>query len=191
MAEKGPPAKSRELALFLAKDPDTVEAVTAIIEAVVAHGKYRIPPEERQDIVQQSLTHLWVQVLDPDFRLRKTLACAAAFTAQCRCVDWWRRRHPTEAIPPGLPDPARRPDETTDDNERRRLATLIKERLSPACRSLLDWIFGQELSYADVASRTGRKPGTLRGEMFTCIKKAREIHDELTGGGPGRKRGHR
>jgi RNA polymerase sigma factor (sigma-70 family) len=183
MVETGPPAKSQELALFLAGDPATVAAVRKVIESVVSQRRYGIPSSERQDVVQHTLADLCRQIRKEEFRLRKGLACLAGFLAQCRCVDWFRRRHLTEPVPEGMPDTRDCPEDVVSRNEIEALATKIMRALPPACRWLMEMVIGQELTYAEVAAMTGRSQGALRVEMCTCLKKARVIHKALTDGG--------
>jgi RNA polymerase sigma factor (sigma-70 family) len=182
MAKTGPPAKSQELALFLAGDPATVAAVRKVVESVVSQRRYGIPSAERQDLVQHALADLCRQISKEGFRLRKGLACLAGFLAQCRCVDWFRRRHPAEPIPDEVPDTRECQEDVISRNEIEVLATRIMRALPPACRWLMEMVIGQELSYAEVAAMTGRSQGALRVEMCTCLKKARVIHKALTDG---------
>lgn len=186
MEEHGPPAKSIEIELFLAGDPATVASVRKIIDSVVSHRKYGIPRGERPDIAQQTLADLCRAARKPGFRLAKALACLAAYMAHCRCVDWLRGREQLEAIPDGLPDTARRPDETILLMDDRDLTTKIMKRLPPACQWLMVMVIGLEMPYAEVSAMSGRSEGALRVQMWSCLRKARKIHQALDGGSGGR-----
>jgi DNA-directed RNA polymerase specialized sigma24 family protein len=189
MNEPGPPPKGDEVELFLAGDAATIASVRKIIESVVSHRKYGIPRNERPDIVQQALADLCRAARKPGFRLLKTLACLVSYLAHCRCVDWWRERQETEALPEGLADTARRPDEMillTDDRE---LTTRIMKRLPPGCYWLMVMVLGLEIPYAEVSTMTGRSEGALRVQMWSCVRKARKVHQMLNGGRPGRAPG--
>jgi len=188
MSNDDPPAKSREIELFLAGDPSTVASVRKIIESVVSHKKYGIPRGERPDIVQQTLADLCRAARKPDYVV-KTLPCLAAYMAHCRCVDWLRKQRERrfrglEPVPDGLVDPKPGPDQqilVTDDVL---ITTRIMERLPPACRWLMEMVIGLDIPYADVAAMTGRSEGALRVQMWSCIRKARKIHQDLNGGPP-------
>jgi DNA-directed RNA polymerase specialized sigma24 family protein len=186
MSNDDPPAKSREIELFLAGDPSTVASVRKIIESVVSHRKYGIPRNERPDIVQQTLADLCRTARKPDY-IVKTLPCLVASMAHCRCVDWLRnvrerRLQGMEPLPDGMVDPGPGPDRQillTDDVM---ITTRIMERLPPACRWLMEMVIGLDIPYADVAAMTGRSEGALRVQMWSCIRKARKIHQSLDGG---------
>ncbi|HET8945379.1 MAG TPA: sigma-70 family RNA polymerase sigma factor [Candidatus Polarisedimenticolia bacterium] len=183
MDEQEPPAKSREIELFLAGDPATVASVRKIAESVVSHKKYGIPRSDRPDIVQQTLADLCRAARKPGY-IVKTLPCLVAYMAHCRCVDWLRKLQPMEVIPAGVVDPGPGPDKQillTDDAI---LTTKIMERLPPACRWLMEMVIGLDIPYADVAGMTGRSEGALRVQMWSCIRKARKIHQSLDGGPP-------
>jgi DNA-directed RNA polymerase specialized sigma24 family protein len=183
MSEQDPPAKPSEIELFLAGDPTTIASVRKIIDSVISHRKYGIPRSERQDLAQQTLADLCRVARKPGFLVVKTLSCLVAYMAHCRCVDWLRKRQDLEAIPAGYADTAGSDKQiritTTDD-----LTTKIMEKLPPACRWLMEMVIGLDIPYADVAAMTGRSEGALRVQMWTCLKKARKIHQNLDGGPP-------
>jgi RNA polymerase sigma-70 factor (ECF subfamily) len=160
---------------ILEGDATALEAARRVVQAVARYGGYGIPAADRADIVQQTLLDACAALAKPDFRLRHSLGRLLRTLAHRRCVDWVRRRRPTDPIGDDLVDPDRGAEAHLLDNERRRLATWIVGELDPPCRELIRLHVYENLSYAEIAARTGRSPGALRVEMCTCLKKARAL----------------
>lgn len=170
---------------FLAGDQAAMAEARRAAEIVVHLGGHGIPAGEREDIVQQALLETYEALLADGFELHKGLACFVRKVAQRRCLDWKRRKKDTVEVSDDLRDESTGPDGHAIRNERQLEATLVMEKLPPACRRLIEMHVVRQLPYGVIAALTGRTEVALRQEMFACIKKARRILDELRGNSRG------
>lgn len=148
--------------------------------AMVVRIYHPIPASEQADIVQTVLAHACQAMAKPDFVLQKDLGAFIRTLAHRSCINWLRKPPPHVTVPIDRPSLSPLPDERMIANERQDLATQILERLAPTCRELIQKHVYEGLSYAEIAATTGRTEGALRVEMCKCLKKAKELAQELS-----------
>jgi DNA-directed RNA polymerase specialized sigma24 family protein len=78
--------------------PEAVNEVRQRVERIVAFRGYRIPTEEKRDLVQEVMTQLWSAVNRADFDAGGGFWGFVEVVTARRCVDWLRRRRPETAM---------------------------------------------------------------------------------------------
>ena len=179
---------------FLGGAPAAASQVRRRVERIVAFRGYRIPAEEKKDLVQEVMTQLWSSVRRAGFDADRGFWGFVEVLAARRCIDWLRRRRPETALPAAAEAEAAG-DGPLDEvlaRERARLAAAALDRLDEPCRELIRQHVGQDRSYSELAGLLGASEGALRIRMFRCIRRARRIlaeADEERGGGRRAARG--
>ncbi len=133
----------------------------------VLFARYRIPPQDTEDILQQALLALIYQrqeIRDPEAWLLGTL--------RNKCKLYWRaqRRKLYESVDAAvlelMAEPLPPDQERTD--LRRDLANAI-ERLPERCRSLLALRYRQGYEPPELAERLGYSPASINKITTRCI----------------------
>lgn len=170
-----PEGEAELLRRFLAGDTATCRTVALWARRVVRCKGYRVPPHEREEVVQQALISVWKSAGREGFSLRTGLRAFVRKVALARCIDWMRRRRATAELPASLPDPRPAPDETlAQEREAERVVQALR-RLDPSCQEIIRLHFFEELPYLQIAARMGRAEATMRVRMFHCIKELRRL----------------
>jgi RNA polymerase sigma-70 factor (ECF subfamily) len=165
----------RTLRAFLAGEPAAVRQVERWAWEIVYFRWGSIPPEEREDVVQDAVAGVWRAVTRPGFRLRTHLRALVRRVAAARCIDRMRRRRPTATLDPALADPAPGPyDRVLRDDERARLRWAVQS-LDERCRELIREHFFEDVDYTQMAERRQRAESTIRVHMFNCMKAIRRL----------------
>lgn len=130
-------------------------------------SRYRIPPEDTEDILQESLLALiyqWQKIRDPEAWLFGTL--------RNRCLIYWRdRRHKLydsvdTAVLDWIANPT--PPEQEGEDLARDLTTVI-DRLPDRCRSLLKLRYRLGYEPPEVAERLGYRPASIGKVTTRCL----------------------
>jgi RNA polymerase sigma factor (sigma-70 family) len=165
---------------FVGGESDAVTQVTAIARRVVAEHAYSIPYDERQDIVQETVLHVYRAVTRTGFELRQELEAIVRSITYRRCIDWKRTRRITVPLEPTVHDRAsKRSDDVLLDKETLARGRQVLDRLGDSCRQLIRLRACQELTYRAIAQRLDRSEGALRNQMYKCLRRARALLDEL------------
>lgn len=144
---------------------DLLERIEPRLKTVLA--RYRIPPEDAEDLLQQSLlAYLYKQdsVHDPAAWLTGTL--------RNRCLMYWRsrRRRLYEAVDTsileGVAEP-RRPSQENGDLSRD--LEKVVARLPDRCRSLLQLRYRLGCEPPEAARRLGYSPSGIYKIMDRCL----------------------
>lgn len=128
---------------------------------------YRIPPEDAEDLLQQSLLALlyhWGTVRDPDSWLLGTL--------RRQCLMYWRRhrRRIYSAVDSALLELLSRP--ASPSQERDEMLSDLAEmigRLPPRCRSLIELRFRLGYEPGEVASLMGYRLSSVAKVTNRCL----------------------
>jgi len=130
-------------------------------------GRFRIPPEDADDLVQQALLQFVrkrSQIQSPEPWLR------GAVKNECRMYWRGRSRKLTVAVDQGVLDVMA--GGTADDPERAILRRGLSRWLAALpwnCRSLLQLRYGMELNVREVAKRTGYRPASVDKVTKRCL----------------------
>jgi RNA polymerase sigma factor (sigma-70 family) len=130
-------------------------------------ARYRIPPQDTEDILQQALlalTYRWQGIRDPEAWLLGTV--------KNRCLLYWRdrRRRLYEVVDSTVLDwiSAPMPPEQEHADLARDLSTVI-ERLPERCQSLLLLRYRLGYEAAEVAERLGYSPTSMSKITTRCL----------------------
>lgn len=129
--------------------------------------RYRIPPDDTEDIVQQALLALlyrWGTVRDPQAWLIGTV--------KNKCLLYWRdqRRRLYDSVDSTVLEWIARPSspEQEDDDVRRDLEAVI-ETLPNRCRSLLSLRYGLGYEPPEIAARLGYSASSMSKITTRCL----------------------
>ena len=128
---------------------------------------YRIPTEDAQDVVQQTmlaLVYQWEKVRDPE--------CWVLGTLRRNCLMYWRtqRRRLYQSVDATLLEWLSEP--VPPDQERAALFSdlaNLMERLPPRCRSLLKLRFGLGYEPPEVAEKMGYRVSSIGKITTRCL----------------------
>ncbi len=173
---KGPvPEQEPLLRRFLVGDAAAYRTVERWASEVIRYRLYRIPREEREDILQLAVTAVWRSASRSGFELRKGLRPFVRTVALRRCVEWLRRYRPAKELDDTAPDPRPGPLETLEQgDEQARLVSAIR-KLDDRCREIVRLHFFENLGYAAIAVQFERAEATMRVHMFNCMKALRRL----------------
>jgi RNA polymerase sigma factor (sigma-70 family) len=160
-------------------EPAAVARVESLVERVVRYRGYYIPASDRADLVQEVLLDVWQAIHEKGFALSKNLDALARSVAYRSCVDWVRRRRPTESVDPDAPDETQRPDREVLAREQVQLGRQVLKELRPPCRELFGHFVAGGSTYREIADRQGRTEGAVRTQMAQCLKEARDLLDRI------------
>ena len=158
---------------------DFLEKLRPRLKALFA--RYRIPPQDTEDILQQALLALvyqWQSVRDAEAWLLGTL--------RNRCLLYWRdsRRKVYESVDAAvlewMADPLKPAQEGADLT--RDLAAIL-ERLPSRCRSVLELRYYFGYDPPEVAERMGYSPTSISKVTNRCLA---ALMRQLTAAGIGR-----
>jgi len=150
-------------------------------------SRFRLPPEDAEDILQQSfldLVYKQNQVYNPE-------AWVVA-TVRNRCIMYWRkrRRQIWDAVDSAMLELVAKPEVAEQPQVAlRRDLERILERLPQRCRSVLVLRYGLGYRSQEVAELLGYQPSSIRKVTSRCIAAlTRELVDsgfeELEGHSP-------
>ncbi len=169
--------RDETLRRLLLGDADAVARVGALLRLMVGERGHFIPPDQRDDVIQEAMLDLWRAIVRPDFTLRHGLDAFVRIVAHRRCLDWMRRRRDTAPLDERLTSNARRPDDALIERQTAARREWILARLSEGCRELIRLRVGDRLSYRQIGERLCRSEGALRNQMYKCLVRARRLVD--------------
>ncbi|HET6277319.1 MAG TPA: sigma-70 family RNA polymerase sigma factor [Candidatus Polarisedimenticolia bacterium] len=182
-----PAAKTDEEILngFLAGDDQAVYLVQGWVDGVVHLGRWRF--EDPAGVSQEIVMRLLTTVRAGRYRQRASFKTFVFAVAKYTCVDLYRRERLRGRVElEGGIVPASRPEAEPQRSlqERESLAVLkyVVQRLPEECRRLWTWVYGEGLSAAEIGSRLGESPGTIRVRVHRCLEKARAFAVEHPAG---------
>lgn len=149
--------------------------VIAWAREAVRAGAFRLTTEDQEDVAQAVLIDLLRAVRSPGFVLRKPLRAFVRHVAAARAIDALRRRRPTLELDPDLAAATPSPYEELLSRDREALLRWALQQLGSTCRDLIRLHYDERLSYSEIAVRLRVNESTLRGRMFQCLRRAREI----------------
>jgi RNA polymerase sigma factor (sigma-70 family) len=154
--------------------PTACGIVEQWLRRTVTSPRFRIPVDDVDDLVQESLAQVLRITDEPGFQVHTSLKALCRRIAMARCVDWIRRRRMLVELSPHLAeahsDPLERIARQEDLGRIHEALSSMKE----LCRDLIRWHFVEEKPYQAIAEMTGRHAGTLRVHMFHCLEALRQ-----------------
>lgn len=156
-------------------DPLAVQEARQRVSRILIHGALSIPPQERQDLEQEIMTEIWQAVNRSQFDFSAGFWGFVEVVASRRCIDWLRSRRESVGVPETIRSTRPGPLGLTLQRERRARVEEVLAELDHPCRELLLARFRDDLSYAEIARRTGKTSGALRIQMYRCIRRARTL----------------
>ena len=165
----------RLLRRLVAGDASACRTIERWAWEMLLFQRFALRPEEREDVVQETITRVWQEVTRPGFRLRRGLKPFVYRVAASRAIDCLRRRRPTVEVDESLVDPRPNPYEGTLRRDEAARLRWALQNLEPACREIIRLHVEQDLPYAEIAARQQRSEATMRVRMFNCLKTLRQI----------------
>jgi len=163
-----------------------------LIEAVVRRHAIAASEDTRRDLEQTVYFRLVGSLGSYDPQLG-SLRTFVSMVTQRVCVDWLRRRTRMSGTGPNcavdhhdcdnetavvLTSDAEPPDRAFEKAEQALLVRAALNRLSDACRELLELRFHQELTCAEIGRRLGKKENTINVAALRCLARLRTaLHD--------------
>ncbi|HKQ98450.1 MAG TPA: RNA polymerase sigma factor [Candidatus Polarisedimenticolia bacterium] len=158
-----------EISAFLAGDPVLHELIRAGVRRAVRSLRFA-PAVVEEEIVQETLTRVFVSLSEGSFRGEASLATFAQRVARYVYLEQIRRRRFVSEIASAesKADPRAGPEEhfLRAEEHRRNLRTLVN--LTPECRELFRLIFVEELNYAEVGARLGISDTAVKLRVHRC-----------------------
>lgn len=133
----------------------------------VLFARYRIPPQDTEDIVQQALLALIYQ--------RQAIRDPAAWmmgTIRNKCLLYWReqRRKLYDAVDAAVLEFMAEPNAPDqEETDLRRDLTQAIERLPERCRSLLSLRYHHGYEAPELAERMGYSPSSINKITTRCL----------------------
>lgn len=174
---------SNAIALSLRKgEPAAVEKLRERVRKIVSYRGYRIPVEDRRDLVQEVTTQVWQAVNSPGFQPEPHFWRFVEVVSCRRCIDWYRTQKASTSFDPETPGSEATPFETAWFRQRRHLASQAIDQLGESCQELIRLHVVLEKSYREISRLLGRSNGSLRVQMYRCVQELRRIIERLSGG---------
>ena len=163
---------------FRRGDATAAQEIRQHIRRILTYRGYGFSREARRDLEQDVMTQLWQAVHQPHADLGSRFWGFVETVTVRRAIDRLRVRRervPLDVRVADEPDPLAR----TLARERAHLAQAVLERLPENCRRLICLQLGEGRSYREISNVLAKSQGALRVEMYRCIRKARELLEEL------------
>ncbi len=139
-------------------------------------ARLSIPPGERDDLIQDTLTSLLVASGRDGFKLNRSFRGFVRKIALARCIDWIRQRRIILPIRDDWPEAKDDPLEQLSRKEISERIRRILLDLNASCRKLIYLRFYERLSYRDIAREMdGPSEGSLRVRLHECLKRLRRL----------------
>lgn len=163
-----------QLEAFLAGDPQTHLIVRRSVWYVVASRVRSLTPEERDDLVSETIHQVWGVVSRPGFEMRVSLSALARHVATARCVDWLRKHRPHELLSEDLRDHRPGPEDLACASDRCAHLERAIATLSPQSRRILSERLVERVPFDELADRHGVSSGALRSRFSEAIRRLRK-----------------
>ena len=149
-------------------DPAAVADIRCAIEAVVCGFGLR-ESGWGDDLIQEALGRVYIGVVTRRFRGAASLEAYASKTAKYTCLEHLRsRRRRLSAVQPVSTEAGRGAEESLLRIEEYRRSIRRFAELSSECRELLTLLYSEELSYTEIAERTGLTESAIRSRVHRC-----------------------
>ena len=155
---------------FLRGDPIALGDLRAAVARAVGGFRFQ-DPGLNVDLVQETLTRVFVNLTEGRFRGESSLATYARCVARYTCLEHLRhRRQEIEIDPEALPSGERwsRPDESFLWAEEHLRNLEIFSSMPQDCRGLLKMIFVDGRSYRETAISLGLTEGAVKTRVHRC-----------------------
>lgn len=156
-------------------DSAAVRHVRERVWKILSFRGYRLPEEDRKDLVQEIVTQIWQAVTRPGFEAGERFWGFVEVVTARRAIDWLRVQRYSSEIDPNLAASGADPLDKTIAKEKNRLAFIALSQLSEPCRELIFLHAGLDKTYKEIAQLLGKSEGALRIQMFRCVRAARRI----------------
>ena len=178
------------IAGFLRGDRACAEQIDTWIAEVLRHPGLRLG-DDRDDVAQQVRRKLLISLRTGTFLGTASLRTYVWRAAQHVAIDHLRarRRRPAPAPLDDVAEPADAaltPERALLQRERRDTLLRLLERLGDDCRTLLQLIVFDELSYKEIAARLQASEGAIKVRALRCREKAAAEFKSVTSGAAGR-----
>ena len=164
-------------ARFLEGEPEAVSRVRSFLSWFVSHRDgYRIPADERDDVIQEVFRSLLGDLRANGVRSTKAFEARVRHHAHCRCTDHVRResrRPATTPINDETLQGADRADRGASNRERMARIESALERAGPKCVELMRLRLVDGLSWRSIAEKQGENENRLRQRLHKCIRAVR------------------
>lgn len=183
VSEREPSPSSEGWARRLQRgDTAAVQQVRDRIRRILSYRSLDFCSPERADLEQEVMIEIWQGVNREGFDPSAGFWGFVEVVTSRRCIDWLRSRRERVALPEGLVDPGAGPLRNAQERERGDLASATLASLDSPCRELLELRFRDDLSYREIARRTGKTEGALRVQLYRCVQQARSLVEQIAGG---------
>lgn len=175
---------------FLRGDRACSAQIDIWIAEVLRHPGLRLG-DERDDVAQQVRRKLLIAFRTGTFMGTASLRTYVWRAAQHVAIDHLRarRRRPSPAPLEDVSEPADAaltPERALLQRERRDILLRMLDRLGEDCRTLLQLIVFDELSYKEIAARLGASEGAIKVRALRCREKAAGEFKSVTSAAAGR-----
>lgn len=178
---RGPhPGDVELLRQFLSGEAAACRKVERWAWEVVYFKHYAVPPDEREDVVQEAVAAIWRAASRPGFALRSGLRPFVRQVAAARAIDRLRRLRPTVELDEATPDPAPGPYDLLLARDQGAQVKWAIQNASPSCQEIIRLHYFEGLTYGEIAARLERAEATLRVRMFNCMKAIRKAIERFT-----------
>lgn len=151
--------------------------------------RWRFPPEEADEIMQEVFLALVGSLRSFDFR--SSLDTYISHVATNRCISALRKRTASRAggqaghvslgeVEMVLKDGSDPPDRTLLDREQQEILRKGRGSLGEPCRRILQLRFDHELSYQRIAAELNIQEGTVASRLSRCLAELREVCERLS-----------
>ena len=151
--------------------------------------RWRFPPEEAEEIMQEVFLALVNSLRSFDFR--SSLETYISQVATNKCISALRKRvaaraggktgHlPLDAVEMVLEGQNERPDQELLGREQREILQKGLRLLGGACQAILRNRFVDGLSYQEIANLLGVQEGTVASRLSRCLAELREVCERIS-----------
>lgn len=128
-----------------------------------------------EDLLQEVFLAVWQRA--GDFRGEASVRVWVLRIAHHKAVSWWRRQRSTENV--NAVEELVGPEGEVEEAalaawEYDRLVNAVRQ-LSPKHREVIELVFGQQLSYAEVAAVLGCPVGTVKSRVSYALRALRHL----------------
>jgi RNA polymerase sigma-70 factor, ECF subfamily len=163
-----------------ARDTSAWREIERWVQDFVRYKPWRIPSDDQDDIVQESLAGVWIAVSRNDFQLRHRLKTFVLAIAAHKCANWVKKLKSS----PGPLDPAHDivdPAPTPDEHVGREIeiAWLMAaiQRLGPRSQEVIcvKYLRLGRRTNREIAKMLGIPPGTVAWRLHRSVNQLREL----------------
>lgn len=164
------------LAGFRQEREESVHHVQGWIDGIIHLGQWNFSDPE--GVAQEIMIKILTIIRRDGYRGQSSFKTFVFSVAKFTCVDIYRRerqRPVVEQAAPHVVSTFDSPEALLEQQRRVEMVRYIAQKLPAECRKLWSWIYGEELSAAEVGRLLGISAGNVRVRAHRCLKKARGI----------------